>query len=155
MLASYNLLRLLHNVIAIKFDWHLTLQVLTTQQKILELDLSNLLSSCDFTENVLRYGNEAEIMLVKPQMVSRLQNLNDHESQCEPEDNEVIHMFTLQISALCFPGLVVICQRDLNSSSKPYKSSNQTDMFPWGCCSLHSFILPILFLHSQIRKRHH
>lgn len=64
-------------------------------------------------------------MLVKPQMVSRLQNLNDHESQCEPEDNEVIHTFTLQISALCFPGLVVICQRDLNSSSKPYKSSNE------------------------------
>ena len=28
-------------------------------------------------------------MLVKPQMVSRLQNLNNHESQCEPEDNEV------------------------------------------------------------------
>ncbi|KAL9955084.1 hypothetical protein ACROYT_G036359 [Oculina patagonica] len=65
-------------------------KVLTTQQKILELDLSNLLSSCEFTENVLRYGNEAEIMLVKPQMVSRLQNLNDHESQCEPEDNEVV-----------------------------------------------------------------
>ena len=51
--------------------------------------MSNLLSSCEFTENVLRYGNEAEIMLVKPQMVSRLQNLNNHESQCEPEDNEV------------------------------------------------------------------
>ncbi|KAM7443236.1 hypothetical protein ABFA07_007890 [Porites harrisoni] len=65
-------------------------EVLTSQQKILELDLSNLLSSCEFTENVLRYGNEAEIMLVKPQMVSRLQNLNNHESQCEPEDNEVI-----------------------------------------------------------------
>jgi len=65
-------------------------KVLTTQQKILELDLSNLLSSCEFTENVLRYGNEAEIMLVKPQMVSRLQNLNNHESQCEPEDNEVV-----------------------------------------------------------------
>lgn len=68
------------------------LQVLTTQQEILELDLSNLLSSCEFTENVLRYGNEAEIMLVKPQMVSRLQKLNDHESQCEPEDNEVIRI---------------------------------------------------------------
>ena len=68
---------------------HVSLQVLTTQQEILELDLLNLLSSCEFTENVLRYGNEAEIMLVKPQMVSRLHNLNSHESQCEPEDNEV------------------------------------------------------------------
>ena len=51
--------------------------------------MSNLLSSCEFTENVLRYGNEAEIMLVKPPIVSRLQNLNNHESQCEPEDNQV------------------------------------------------------------------
>ncbi|XP_067045260.1 tripartite motif-containing protein 2-like isoform X1 [Acropora muricata] len=65
-------------------------KVLNTQQQILELDLSNLLSSCEFTENVLRYGNEAEIMLVKPPIVSRLQNLNNHESQCEPEDNQVI-----------------------------------------------------------------
>lgn len=65
-------------------------KVLTSQQEILELDLENLLSSCEFTENVLRYGNEAEIMLVKPQMVSRLQSLNDHESQCEPEENEVV-----------------------------------------------------------------
>ncbi|XP_068672217.1 E3 ubiquitin-protein ligase TRIM71-like isoform X3 [Montipora foliosa] len=65
-------------------------KVLSTQQQILELDLSNLLSSCEFTENVLRYGNEAEIMLVKPQIVSRLENLNNHESQCEPEDNQVI-----------------------------------------------------------------
>lgn len=93
------------------------LQVLTTQQKILELDLSNLLSSCDFTENVLRYGNEAEIMLVKPQMVSRLQNLNDHESQCEPEDNEVIHIVTLHIPAIWFHALIVISQRAVNSSS--------------------------------------
>jgi len=94
-------------------------KVLTSQQKILELDLSNLLSSCDFTENVLRYGNEAEIMLVKPQMVSRLQNLNEHESQCEPEDNEVINIVTLQMPALWFPVFVVIGQRVLNSSSKP------------------------------------
>ena len=103
------------------------LQVLTTQQKILELDLSNLLSSCDFTENVLRYGNEAEIMLVKPQMVSRLQNLNDHESQCEPEDNEVIHIvMTLQMPApaVWFHAVIVIGQRAVNTSSKLYKSSS-------------------------------
>lgn len=28
-------------------------------------------------------------MLVKPPIVNRLQNLNNHESQCEPEDNQV------------------------------------------------------------------
>ena len=72
-------------------------QVLTSQQEILELDLENLLSSCEFTENVLRYGNEAEIMLVKPQMVSRLQSLNDHESQCEPEENEVLYFTNCQL----------------------------------------------------------
>lgn len=72
-------------------------QVLTSQQEILELDLENLLSSCEFTENVLRYGNEAEIMLVKPQMVSRLQSLNDHESQCEPEENEVLYLTNCQL----------------------------------------------------------
>ena len=99
----------------------ISLQVLTSQQKILELDLSNLLSSCDFTENVLRYGNEAEIMLVKPQMVSRLQNLNEHESQCEPEDNEVI---LVKCWPYGFAVFVVISQRVLNSSSKSYKSSN-------------------------------
>ena len=99
----------------IKFN-DISLQVLTTQQKILELDLSNLLSSCDFTENVLSYGNEAEIMLVKPQMVSRLQNLNEHESQCEPEDNEVIHMLTLQMPTLWFAVLAVIGQQVLKFS---------------------------------------
>ena len=65
-----------------------------TQQSALELDLHNLLSSCEFTENVLRYGNEAEVMLVKPQIVSRLQTLSAHESQCEPEENDVVDFFS-------------------------------------------------------------
>ena len=29
-------------------------------------------------------------MLVKPQMVSRLTHLNDHESQTEPEENDIV-----------------------------------------------------------------
>ena len=33
-------------------------------------------------------------MLVKPQMVSRLQALNAHESQCEPEENEVVDFYS-------------------------------------------------------------
>lgn len=69
--------------------------------------MSNLLSSCEFTENVLRYGNEAEIMLVKPPIVSRLQNLNNHESQCEPEDNQVR---TRSRGKLCYENsLVNVC----------------------------------------------
>lgn len=66
--------------------------------------MSNLLSSCEFTENVLRYGNEAEIMLVKPPIVNRLQNLNNHESQCEPEDNQVR---TCSRGELCFENSLV------------------------------------------------
>ena len=68
-------------------------------------------------------------MLVKPQMVSRLQNLNDHESQCEPEDNEVIHKVALQTPAIWFPVLIVIGERALYSSSKPYKSSRLKGIF--------------------------
>ena len=62
-------------------------------------------------------------MLVKPQMVSRLQNLNEHGSQCEPEDNEVTPHYSNADSMLscfgCNPG-----QRVLNLSRKPFKSVN-------------------------------
>lgn len=67
-------------------------QVLIFQQEILELDLENLFSSCEFIENVFRYGNEVEIMLVKLQMVSRFQSFNDYELQCELEENEVLYL---------------------------------------------------------------
>lgn len=33
-------------------------------------------------------------MLVKPQMVSRLTYLNAHESQCEPEDNNILEFYS-------------------------------------------------------------
>ncbi|EDO47729.1 predicted protein [Nematostella vectensis] len=88
-------------------------KVLTAQQEILELDLSNLLSSSDFTENVLRYGNEAEVMLVKPQMVSRLTHLNEHDSQTEPEENEVVD-FSSNDQQL---SLMISCLGNVSTSS--------------------------------------
>lgn len=54
------------------------------------MDLDNLLSSCDFVENILRFGNEAEMMLVKRIIVNRLQNLCDYKPQTEPEENDIL-----------------------------------------------------------------
>ena len=58
---------------------------------MLEMDLDNLLSSCDFVENILRFGNEAEMMLVKRIMANRLRNLCDYKPQTEPEENDVLN----------------------------------------------------------------
>ena len=66
------------------------MQVLKDQRSLLEVDLDNLLSSCDFVENILRFGNEAEMMLVKRIMVNRLQSLCDYKPQTEPEENDVL-----------------------------------------------------------------
>ena len=55
------------------------------------MDLDNLLSSCDFVENILRFGNEAEMMLVKKIIVNRLQSLCDYKPQTEPEENDIIN----------------------------------------------------------------
>ena len=75
------------------FSKFIFLQVLTHQREDLDLDLSNLLSSCEFVENILRYGNEAEIMTVKKLMMSRLNELNNHQPQLEPEENDVIDFY--------------------------------------------------------------
>ncbi|XP_048584896.1 E3 ubiquitin-protein ligase TRIM71 [Nematostella vectensis] len=93
--------------------YHNKEKVLTAQQEILELDLSNLLSSSDFTENVLRYGNEAEVMLVKPQMVSRLTHLYEHDSQTEPEENEHVD-FSSNEQQL---SLMISCLGNVSTSS--------------------------------------
>ncbi|XP_065070731.1 E3 ubiquitin-protein ligase TRIM71-like [Rhopilema esculentum] len=65
-------------------------KVLKDQQSVLEMDLDNLLSSCDFVENILRFGNEAEMMLVKRIMANRLKKLSEYKPQTEPEENDVL-----------------------------------------------------------------
>lgn len=52
--------------------------------------LGNLTSSIDFTENALRHGNEAEVMLVRKQMTARLQDLNHVKLEYDPLEDEFI-----------------------------------------------------------------
>eukprot|EP00794_Sanderia_malayensis_P018206 gene18206-20024_t len=66
-------------------------KVLKDQRSSLELDLDNLLTSCDFVENILKFGNEAEVMIVKRIMLNRMQNLVDHKPQLEPEENAILN----------------------------------------------------------------
>ena len=47
---------------------HMKSKTLELQKNDFQLMLGNLNSSVDFTENVLRHGNEAEVTLVKKQM---------------------------------------------------------------------------------------
>ena len=57
---------------------------------MLEMDLDNLVTSCDFVENILKFGNEAEMMSVKRIMLNRLQKLYENRVQSEPEENAVL-----------------------------------------------------------------
>ena len=45
------------------------IQVLEEQHVTLEMDLSNLVNSCEFVDNMLSFGNEAEIMTINKIMV--------------------------------------------------------------------------------------
>ncbi|XP_065647014.1 E3 ubiquitin-protein ligase TRIM71 [Hydra vulgaris] len=67
--------------------------VINDQQDELELDLDNFHSSCEFVENMMNYGNEAEVMTVKRFMTKRLRDLCSYQPQTEPEENDVIEFF--------------------------------------------------------------
>ena len=69
---------------------HMKKKTLEIQAEELELMLGNLNSSIDFTEKVLKHGNEAEVMMVRKQMSQRLQDLNDVKLEYEPLEDEVI-----------------------------------------------------------------
>lgn len=58
------------------------------------MDLNNLLTGSEFVEFMMRYGNEAEIMMVKKLMVSRLTELNNSQPQLEPEENDIVEFFS-------------------------------------------------------------
>ncbi|XP_057317711.1 E3 ubiquitin-protein ligase TRIM71-like [Hydractinia symbiolongicarpus] len=68
--------------------------VLKEQHLSLEMDLNNLLTGSEFVEFMMRYGNEAEIMMVKKLMVSRLTELNNSQPQLEPEENDIVEFFS-------------------------------------------------------------
>ena len=65
-------------------------QVLEEQHMSLEMDLSNLINSCEFVDHMITYGNEAEIMTLKKIMVSRLDIMNKHKSELDPRENDTI-----------------------------------------------------------------
>ena len=65
-------------------------KTLEIQMEELELMLGNLNSSIDFTENLLRHGNEAEVMIVKKQMTQRLQELNNVKLEYLPLEDDLI-----------------------------------------------------------------
>jgi len=68
-------------------------KVLGEQHEELNMDLDHLLTSCEFVENIMRYGNEAEIMTVKKLMMTRLHEMQTNQLQVEPEENDVIEFF--------------------------------------------------------------
>uniref|UniRef100_A0A8C2J3P1 Tripartite motif-containing protein 2 n=1 Tax=Cyprinus carpio TaxID=7962 RepID=A0A8C2J3P1_CYPCA len=64
------------------------------KQKVLQAQLESLLqgqegirSSCNFTEQALNHGSEAEVLLVKKQMSERLDELASQELPLRPEEN--------------------------------------------------------------------
>lgn len=64
--------------------------VLEEQHMALEMDLSNLINSCEFVDHMITYGNEAEIMTLKKMMVGRLEAMNKHKSELDPRENDTI-----------------------------------------------------------------
>ncbi|KAJ8367490.1 hypothetical protein AAFF_G00317410 [Aldrovandia affinis] len=65
------------------------------KQKVLQSQLDSLLkgqdgihSSCDFTEQALSHGTEAEVLLVKKQMSERLDELASQDYPLQPEEND-------------------------------------------------------------------
>ena len=69
---------------------HMKTKTLKMQVEELELMLGNLTSSVEFTEGVLKHGNDAEVMLVRKQMSRRLQDLSNVKLEYEPLEDEVI-----------------------------------------------------------------
>ncbi|XP_066574065.1 tripartite motif-containing protein 2 isoform X1 [Amia ocellicauda] len=69
------------------------------KQKVLQAQLDTLLqgqegikSSCNFTEQALSHGTEAEVLLVKKQMNERLAELAGQDLPLQPEENEQLDL---------------------------------------------------------------
>ncbi|XP_023215414.1 tripartite motif-containing protein 2-like isoform X1 [Centruroides sculpturatus] len=65
-------------------------RILEQQKHLLELCLSDLGTSCDFTENALNHGTDTEILLVNKQMSEKLGDLADMTVQKMPEENDYL-----------------------------------------------------------------
>ncbi|KAG9347154.1 hypothetical protein JZ751_006081 [Albula glossodonta] len=63
-------------------------KVLQAQLESLQQDQEGINSSCNFTEQALSRGSEAEVLLVKKQMTDRLGELAGREYPLQPEEND-------------------------------------------------------------------
>lgn len=61
-------------------------KVLGLQKDSIELELGKLAGCCEFADNVLKFGNEVEVL----QMKGRLESLNGVKIQFEPEEDDTI-----------------------------------------------------------------
>ena len=61
-------------------------KVLCLQKDSIELELGKLSGCCEFADNVMKFGNEVEIL----QMKGRLEILNDVKVNFEPEEDDTI-----------------------------------------------------------------
>ncbi|XP_030837060.1 tripartite motif-containing protein 2 isoform X1 [Strongylocentrotus purpuratus] len=66
--------------------------VLQRQRSLLEESLNSIENNCDFTEQALASDNETHVLLVKKQMLSRLQELSQLTMQLKPEENDYINV---------------------------------------------------------------
>lgn len=61
--------------------------ILRRQKDRLEEDFTRFKTGCDFSEQVLKYANEVELLSLKTHITDRLTELNETELDCRPHEN--------------------------------------------------------------------
>lgn len=61
--------------------------ILRRQKDQLEEDFTRFKVGCDFSEQVLKYANEVELLSLKGHITQRLTELNETELDCKPKEN--------------------------------------------------------------------
>ena len=61
--------------------------ILRRQKDQLEEDFARFKAGCDFSEQVLKYANEVELLSLKTHITERLTELNNTELDCQPHEN--------------------------------------------------------------------
>ena len=80
LLAKGSLIRELNSIYETKR------KTLSLQRDGIELEIGKISGCCSFAENILKFGNEVEILQIK----SRLQSLNDMKLDLNPEEDDTI-----------------------------------------------------------------
>ncbi len=64
---------------------------LKSQLENLEINLSSILNTCEFTETVLREGNDIEVLALKSSMANRLKELTTSKVDGEPHSDDSVY----------------------------------------------------------------